>query len=224
MQVQMSKQRLYDLDAFPGNLFVISGSSAVGKTTVMYALCERLRSKGTPLVRIITYTTRKPRAGEMDGVDYHFIAEEKFHECRDAGFFIEWSCAYGAYYGSPASLRVLLVQGASCIIVLDREGVKSLRSSLGSALFPILIFTNRGLTRNLIQTRGTEDHAQQELRSRRAQEEKDDEQRDPLFYWHIENQDITNTVQQLEDIIIDVQKQRLLPYKSDIYVGKDRVV
>jgi len=85
-------------------LFIVSACSGAGKTTLVNAVIENLRKKQVPIERVITYTTKQPRAGEVDGRDYHFVSVEDFQRKIQEGFFIEYSEAYGNYYGSPKSL------------------------------------------------------------------------------------------------------------------------
>lgn len=82
-----------------GVLFIVCGPSGVGKTTLAHHLlksCARL----TPSV---SYTTRAPRSGEVDGVDYHFVEEAEFIEMRDNDRFAEWARVHGNFYGTPVS-------------------------------------------------------------------------------------------------------------------------
>ena len=81
-----------------GLLVVISGPSGVGKGTVRKALFSR---SGHDLVYSISMTTRKPRNGEIDGVDYYFVSKEKFEEEIEKGNLLEYAQFVGNYYGTP---------------------------------------------------------------------------------------------------------------------------
>jgi len=76
-------------------MLVILGESASGKSTVQDILCERYGFK-----KLITYTTREPRKGEIDGIDYHFVSEDRFEELLDSGFFCESAKYNGWNYGT----------------------------------------------------------------------------------------------------------------------------
>ncbi len=116
-----------------GKLFVISGPSGVGKTTlasVMFAKLGRTHN----LSRVITYTTKPPRVGEQNGVDYHFISVPEFESKLAAGFFIESSKAYGHYYGSPRSIIAELAFGKSFLLVVDKLGAQNIKRNYQPAI------------------------------------------------------------------------------------------
>ena len=109
-----------------GKLFIISAPSGAGKTTLVAHVIERLGQECS-LRRVITYTTKRPRVGEADGVDYHFLSEEEFKGKLLQNYFVEHSTAYGAYYGFPRSVMHEVEDGASFIVVLDRTGAVLLK-------------------------------------------------------------------------------------------------
>ena len=80
----------------PGKLFIISAPSGAGKTTLVTALINDI-GKSHALERVVTYTSKAPRSAEVNGVDYHFVTPEQFEGYIAAGFFLEWSTAYGTY-------------------------------------------------------------------------------------------------------------------------------
>jgi guanylate kinase len=104
-----------------GKIFVVSGPSGAGKTSLVSLLMARL-GQDYKLERIITYTTRTKRDRESDFVDYRFIPEDEFKQKIETGFFIEWSQAYGAYYGSPMDQLEKLHRGTSLIMIMDVPG------------------------------------------------------------------------------------------------------
>jgi len=77
----------------PGKLFVISGPSEAGKSTIVRALRERVEGLGYS----ISYTSRKRRSTEKDGIDYHFLNNNKFEEMIEEGAFVEWAKVYDDY-------------------------------------------------------------------------------------------------------------------------------
>ncbi len=109
-----------------GKLFVISASSGVGKTSLVLALVAKLEPHYS-ISRLITYTTRRPRSSDIHGQDYHFITEQEFLEKIEQGFFIEWSTAYGAYYGSPKHILEELETGKSTVAILDFDGATAIK-------------------------------------------------------------------------------------------------
>ena len=99
-----------------GHLFVISGPSGAGKGTIRRELFKRL----SDLVYSISCTTRPPREGEQDGVDYYFVEAEEFENRKRSGDFLEWALVHGNYYGTPKK-EVLknLEEGKDVILEID---------------------------------------------------------------------------------------------------------
>lgn len=117
-----------------GSLLVLSGPSGVGKTVVG----ERIL-KDPRFGRAITATTRAPREGERDGVDYHFLTVEEFRRRLAAGWFLEHAEVYGRLYGTPvASVEDLRAAGLHCLLVIDVQGAATLRRQGVDALFVFL--------------------------------------------------------------------------------------
>jgi len=114
--------------ALPGSLFVLSASSGVGKTTVARQIIEKAHQDGLALEQVITYTTRLPRKDEIDGKHYYFVSVSAFKKKIDEGFFIEWSDAYGTYYGSPKTILPILERGTSLLVILDQQGALRVHS------------------------------------------------------------------------------------------------
>lgn len=121
---------------------VISGPAGVGKTT----LCERLLGECENLTRIVTATTREPRPGEVDGVDYHFLSEAEFKAQVDDNGFYEFAKVHGRLYGSPrAEVDQRLQEGRDVLLNIDVQGAASFREAasrdrlLASRLFSVFI-------------------------------------------------------------------------------------
>jgi guanylate kinase len=107
-----------------GRLFVVSAPSGTGKTTV----AERLVGRLPDLVLSRSYTSRAARIGEQDGVDYHFIARDRFEAMIAAGEFLEWADVFGNLYGTcgPETER-LLSSGRDVVLVIDVQGAQQVR-------------------------------------------------------------------------------------------------
>lgn len=106
----------------PGKLFVLTGPSGVGKTTI----AERLLAELPNLTRLITFTTRDSRPGEQNDVDYHFVDEATFRGMIDQGAFFEHAEVYGQFYGNAtAELEELLSSGKDVLMVVDVQGAKT---------------------------------------------------------------------------------------------------
>ncbi len=107
-----------------GNLFVVSAPSGAGKTTLCRRLCEVL-----PDIRhSVSFTTRKIRPGEIDGVHYVFIDEEEFRSMINAGEFLEWATVYGNFYGTPRSKIIESIEsGIDVVLDLDVQGARQIK-------------------------------------------------------------------------------------------------
>lgn len=102
-----------------GQLFILSAPSGTGKTTIVKKVMQETGS----LAFSISHTTRSPRKGEKDGVDYHFVTVDEFKAMRDQDLFLEWAEVHGNFYGTsrPAVLKQL-EQGVDVILDIDVQG------------------------------------------------------------------------------------------------------
>ncbi len=107
-----------------GQLWIIAAPSGGGKTSLIRAVLETLPD----VVESVSHTTRAPRAGELEGVDYFFIDEEEFKRRLAAGEFLEWAEVYGRYYGTSA-LQVdrWLAAGQDVLLNIDWQGAEQVR-------------------------------------------------------------------------------------------------
>jgi guanylate kinase len=108
-------------------LLVLAGPAGSGKTT----LCNRMVAEVPGFARVVTTTTRPPRPGETDGVDYHFLSSEQFEAKVTAGKFLEWAWVHQKNrYGTLASsVFGPLAEGRSLVINVDVQGVENFRCS-----------------------------------------------------------------------------------------------
>lgn len=120
-----------------GLLFVVSAPSGTGKTTVV----ERLVEVCPELARSRSYTSRLPRAGERDGVDYNFVDRSAFEGMVEQDGFLEWADVFGNLYGTGrAETEALLAAGLDVVLVIDVQGARQVRAkavgSVGIFLLP----------------------------------------------------------------------------------------
>jgi guanylate kinase len=116
-------------------LLVLSGLSGAGKDAVL----TRMRERGYPLRYITTVTTRYQRAGEKDGVHYHFTSAENFQRMIDCGDLLEWANVYGNWYGVPREpVKQALDEGWDTIIKVDVQGAATIKKILPQAVFIFL--------------------------------------------------------------------------------------
>ena len=152
-----------------GILFIISAPSGAGKSTI----CSSLRQ--TPdTVYAVSCTTRKPRAGEIDGEDYHFMDSPKFEEHIAAGDFLEHARVHDHYYGTlRQTITDHLHQGTDVLVDIDVQGAETIRQSIDSfiheSLVDIFIMPpNLEELRHRLIKRGTESEDQIEFRLENA--------------------------------------------------------
>jgi len=136
-----------------GLLFVLSAPSGAGKTTI----CKRILEIFPDVRQSVSYTTRQARAGERDGVDYHFVSRERFQEMIDSGAFVEWAEVYGNRYGTAwAGLETLRVQGYDVILDVDTQGAANIRSRFRNAISVFVLPPSLEALAERLRTRGTE--------------------------------------------------------------------
>jgi guanylate kinase len=107
-----------------GLLFIVSAPSGAGKTTIV----ERVVEQTSQLKMSRSYTSRQPREGETDGVDYNFVSRQRFEAMETAGEFLEWADVFGNLYGtSAADTERILESGRDLVLVIDVQGARKVR-------------------------------------------------------------------------------------------------
>lgn len=189
-----------------GKLFVVSASSGAGKTTLVKHSIERLRETHA-IFRVVTYTTKAPREGEaLEGVDYYFISPADFEKKIGEGFFLEWSCAYGDYYGTPKSLESDLAVGRSAVLIVDRAGAHRIKELMPGAILIRIYTQNIEVLRQRLLKRGCEfDRVEQRLAL--AVLETEEEATKKVYDFHVLNDDFCETLEKLCEIFNFFLKQ-----------------
>lgn len=184
-------------------LFIISAPSGGGKTTIVENLLKLFVQRQVPVDRVITYTTKQPRVGEIPGIDYHFISQEDFFQRINNNFFMEWSNAYQAYYGSPRSILDDIQENKrSYLLVIDRVGLqKIIDQAIVHTSFWIEPPSIEILARRL-RERGTETEEQMHYRLHRARQEMESEQSAPLCTHIIVNKKVDVAAKKIERIML----------------------
>ncbi len=148
-----------------GNLIVVSAPSGAGKTT----LCKNVLDLIDNLRFSVSYTTRKPRPGEVDGRDYYFIDEKRFREMIERGEFLEWAYVHGNLYGtSRVVVQELLSKGFDILLDIDVQGAEQVKRIYGDAVMVFIMPPSFDILRERLMRRGAENI---ELRLKRAYEE-----------------------------------------------------
>lgn len=150
-----------------GRLIVLTGPSASGKT----ALATELLGFGAPYARLVTCTTRPPRPGETDGLDYHFLSRENFEAGTKRGDFFEWANVYGDYYGSRKSdVEKMIRDGKHAVVVMDAQGASTIRNAMPNAII-LFIKTPLADLRSRMMQRAGFDKTQLETRLKELERE-----------------------------------------------------
>jgi len=149
-------------------LVVLSGPSGVGKDTVL----ARMRKSGRPFHYVITATTRLKRAGEKNGVDYHFLSRKEFQQMLDKNQFLEWANVYDNYYGVPKNeITSALSKGVDTIVKVDVQGAASIKKILPQAVFIFLMPPSVGELEKRLRRRRSESSTDLALRLEKAKVE-----------------------------------------------------
>ncbi len=148
-----------------GVLFVVSSPSGGGKGT----LVQRVRKTVQNLSYSVSYTTRTPRPGEVDGREYCFVTEGRFQEMIAANEFLEWAHVHGKRYGTGrAQIAREIAQGKDIILEVDVQGAESVRRLIADAVSIFILPPSFEILRRRLVARGTDTPAELELRLRNA--------------------------------------------------------
>ena len=111
-----------------GNLFIISAPSGTGKTSILKKIIAAMEK----VVFSVSYTTRPPRGGEQEGVDYFFINTDVFETMQQQGLFLEWAEVHGNLYGTSSSaLQAAAEQGLDIVLDIDVQGALQVKGKVG---------------------------------------------------------------------------------------------
>ena len=185
---------------------VISGFSGVGKDATL----DKMKKVGFPFHYVVTATTRPKRPGEKDGVDYHFLSEDKFRQMIKTNQFLEWAKVYGNYYGVPKrEIEEALRQGQDTIVKVDVQGAATIKQILPDAVFIFLMAPSTEELANRLKQRHGLHSEDLDLRLSKAREEIESL---PLFDYVVvsHTDDLDLTVTQI-NAIVTAEKCRLKP-------------
>ena len=137
-----------------GQILIVSGPSGSGKSTLL----GRLLKEENDLYFSISSTTRAPRQGETEGVNYYFINKDEFKKGIDAGEFLEWACVHGNYYGTSLKpVLKALEEGKIAIFDIDVQGFNIAKSKFAENITSVFITTaSKNELKSRLQNRGTD--------------------------------------------------------------------
>jgi guanylate kinase len=177
-----------------GHLYVIAAPSGAGKTSLLQALLKR-----RPAVSFsVSCTTRKPRAGELDGRDYHFIDRSGFEKLIGTDEFIEHANVFGHLYGTRRSVvEAALAEGRDLILEIDWQGAKQVRERLPEAVQVFILPPSRAELETRLRKRGSDSD---EVIARRLEESAIEMSHWRDFDYVIVNRDFDCALAELEAI------------------------
>ncbi len=187
-----------------GVLFVVSAPSGAGKTTLCKAITDSLES----ITHSISYTTRQPRPGEVDGRDYYFVSQKRFQEMIDAGDFAEYAKVHSNSYGtSKRVLHDMVREGIDVILDIDTQGARQIKSSEGRAVFIFIMPPSLDILEERLRNRKSDQEEEIRKRMRRAA----DEIRDYTMYdYVVVNRDFERALTELRSVIVAERCRREL--------------
>ena len=178
-----------------GKLVLYSGSSGVGKGTIL----EKLRELDDNIWVSVSNTTRQPRKGEQDGVHYHFVTREAFEELIRQDGFLEYAEYCGNYYGTPlAQLREKIAEGKTVFLEIEVEGALQVMKKYPDVLSIFIVPPSFEVLEKRLRSRGTEDEETIEKRLEKAKEEIGCRGR---YRYNVINNDLDTAVREVYDII-----------------------
>jgi len=184
-----------------GKLFVVSAPSGAGKTSLVDAVLGKLKPEH-PIDRLVTYTSRKIRSGEKEGIDFFYVSPDEFEKRIQSGFFIEWSKEYHHYYGSPSHVLDDLKLGNSRVLVIDRRGAKQVAASVEDVVTIWISVPDIRVLKERLVKRGLNTPAQIEKRIEIAKFELEQEEKNDLYTHHIVNDVFDIAAKNLEQIFL----------------------
>jgi guanylate kinase len=176
-------------------VFVITGPSGVGKGTLIRGLMERMGA----LELSVSATTRAPRAGELDGRDYHFLTREEFDRRVSAGDFVEHADYAGRSYGTLRSeLEARVSAGVPVVLEIEVQGARQVRAALPEAVQVFIAPPSLAHLRERLEKRGTDDPEEVERRLRVAEAELAAQ---PEFAHVVVNDELEDALEELTGIV-----------------------
>jgi len=190
-----------------GILFVLSGPSGSGKTTLAKHIVNTLKNVDFA----ISYTTRKIREGEKNGIDYKFISEHEFSEMVKSNQFAEWAEVHDNLYGTPViEIDKVLNKGIDILLDIDVQGSSQIKKKYQNSVHIFLIPPDMKVLRERLGKRNTENPADLKKRMDRAIKEIS---KIKNYDYIVVSDDIEKSLSKLESIIVSVRSKTI--YRKD---------
>lgn len=199
-----------------GLLIVISGPSGAGKGTICRALMQE-----SDFWISVSATTRQPRVGEKDCVNYHFLTKEEFREKIDIDDFLEYAEVYGNYYGTPKSKALEAIEsGRDVILEIDIQGALKVKESYPEGVFIFILPPSMEELKNRIINRGSETPESLMTRFKSAYKEINYVSK---YNYAVVNDTVEEAVKKLQSIIV-AERCRVDRVKDKILDSKEGII
>jgi guanylate kinase len=200
------------LNTMSGNLFIISAPSGAGKTSLVSALLKH----NTHISLSISFTTRAPRPGETNGVNYHFVSREKFTEMARRGDFIESAEVYGNLYGTSQSwISREIANGHDILLEIDWQGADQVRSKFPNSIGIFILPPSLAALEQRLKGRNQDSD---EIIAKRLQAAREDISHVAEFDYVIINDLLDGALQQLNAVVVaaGLRRNRQLARQSEL--------
>ncbi len=179
-----------------GIMFIISAPSGAGKTT----LCHELLNTCSGLNISVSYTTRNPREGEIDGIHYFFVSEKEFNDMIKAGEFLEWAKVHGNLYGtSKIKIKEILAQGFDVLLDIDVQGGRLIKEKIKDSVMVFILPPSMKLLEERLRGRMSDS---EETILQRIKKSKDEIREYKYYDYVIVNDALQEAVIQLKSLIL----------------------
>ena len=153
---------------YSGSMILVVAPSGAGKSSLVAALL----TTDPTLALSVSFTTRSPRPGEVEGINYHFISEEEFLSRKEQGDFLEWAFVHGNYYGTSRSwIMEKMEQGQDVILEIDWQGAQQIQKIVPQAIWIFILPPSMKILEERLRNRGQDDEETIQRRIRAAHDE-----------------------------------------------------
>lgn len=196
-----------------GRIYIFSGPSGVGKSTIIRKLRERVEGLGYS----VSHTSRRPRSDEVDGVDYHFVDRDTFIRMVKEKAFVEWALVYDEYKGTSfSSLHAQMDRGEDVVLDVDGRGAGNIKKQFKESVLIYILPPSLEVIERRLRARAAEDETEMDTRIRQVREEL----RDCTWYdYLIINSDLEKALKDAESVILAdrCRKDRVLPEIKEMF-------